>query len=208
MAGRTDAARADATRALHILQRLGNQQLLVAAYNAQAMALQHDDPQAALAAAEHGLAIARTSAVNHATLPGLQSLAATLQTRLGDHDGALALLHDALTIARDGGLAVQAATVIGYAISPLRHIAANDAAATVIGVLDHGAFAHIVFPGMADARNRALTRIREALGDDKTDRLLAEGAAMTYDQAIAYALDHLRQDQSLAQNAEPAWPIG
>jgi hypothetical protein len=47
------------------------------------------------------------------------------------------------------------------------------------------------FPGVDAARARVLERIQTALGDDATDALVAEGAAMTYDESIEYALDHL-----------------
>jgi hypothetical protein len=40
-----------------------------------------------------------------------------------------------------------------------------------------------------DDRSAALAAACEALGDDELDRLLAEGRAMSVDEAIAYALD-------------------
>jgi hypothetical protein len=195
MSGRIDVARADAGRGLQYAQRIGNRYLLTAALNAQTLVLQRDDPEAALAAAEQGLGIQRDTGVNRATLSGLQSLAAGLRARLGDDNGAIALLHDALAVARDDGLRIQASAVLGFAIGPLRHTGRNDAAAILLGVLDQGALAHVAFPGTADGRARALTRIRGAIGDEKTDRLVTQGASMTYDQAIAYALEHLASDE-------------
>jgi len=34
--------------------------------------------------------------------------------------------------------------------------------------------------------------VRATLGDEETDRLLADGAAMTYDDLVAHAVERLR----------------
>jgi hypothetical protein len=47
------------------------------------------------------------------------------------------------------------------------------------------------FPGVDAPRARNLERARAALGDEPTNRLVKHGAAMTYDEITAYALDNL-----------------
>jgi hypothetical protein len=62
----------------------------------------------------------------------------------------------------------------------------------LVGALSRGALADVGnFPLVAEARARTLERIRAELSMDSTDRLAAEGAAMTYDEIINYALAHL-----------------
>ena len=126
------------------------------------------------------------------TVPGLMALVAGLRARLGDDDGALPLLRDAVVIARDDGTLPQAAAAFGFALNPLCRTGRPDVAATLIGALDRGALAQVAgFPGTADARARTLARIHDALGDEKTDQLVAHGASMTYDELIRYAIEQL-----------------
>ena len=188
MAGRIDEARADSDRALRLAQRLGNQTLLTGALNGRAWALQRDDPEGALAAAEQFLQVQR-SGVARNTVPGVLALAAGLRARLGDDHGALPALHDAMVIARDDGTLPQAAAVLGFALNPLCRTGQPEVAATLIGALERGALAQVAgFPGTADSRTRTLARIQDQLGVEKTDQLVAHGAALTRDELFAYAL--------------------
>ena len=189
MAGRIDAARADSDRALQLAQRVGNQSLLTGALNGKAWALQRDDPEGALAAAEQFLEVQRASGVARNTVPGLLALAAGLRARLGDDHGALPVLHDAVVIARDDGTLPQAAAALTFALNPLCRTGQQEVAATLIGALERGALAQAAgFPGTADSRARTLARIRDTLGVEKTDQLVAQGAALTRDELFAYAL--------------------
>ena len=168
---------------------LGNQSLLTGALNGKAWALQRDDPEGALAAAEQFLEVQRASGVARNTVPGLLALAAGLRARLGDDHGALPVLHDAVVIARDDGTLPQAAAALAFALNPLCRTGQQEVAATLIGALERGALAQVAgFPGTADSRARTLARIRDTLGVEKTDQLVAQGAALTRDELFAYAL--------------------
>jgi tetratricopeptide (TPR) repeat protein len=192
MAGRLDAARADSERAVRLARQTGNQQVLANVLNGRAWALQRDDPEAALAVAEEFLELYRRTGVARSVAPGLTALAAGLRARLGDDHGALPLLRDAAIIARDDGTLPPAAAALGFALNPLCRTGRPDVAATLIGALDRGALAHVAgFPGTADARARILARVRDALGDDRAERLLERGAAMTFDEVIGYAIEEL-----------------
>ena len=123
------------------------------------------------------------------SVPGLLALAAGLRARLGDDHGALPALHDAMVIARDDGTLPQAAAALGFALNPLCRTGQQEVAATLIGALERGALAPVAgFPGTAGSRARTLARIQDDLGVEKTDQLVAHGAAMTHDELFAYAI--------------------
>jgi hypothetical protein len=192
MAGRFDTARADSERALQLAQRTGNRHALLNALQGRAWALHRDDPAGALAVAEQFLEIYRASEAARGVAPGLMALAAGMRARLGDDRGALPLLREAVVIARDDGALPQAAAAIGFALNPWCRIGRWDVAAVLLGALEHGAFAQVAgFPGTADARARTHARIRDELGEETTDLLMARGAAMSQDEMIRFAIDQL-----------------
>jgi hypothetical protein len=192
MAGRIEDARADAGRAVQLARQSGNRYLLAGAYHGTAWALQRDDPAAALAAAEKSLAFYREIDIAAAHAPGVNSLTGGLRARLGDDAGALELLHEAVIVGRDQGVRPQLAAALDWALSPLSRTGQADVAATFIGGLTGGALAGVGnFPGVDTARARTLERIRTVLGDEKTDELVAHGAAMSYDELVEYAIHHL-----------------
>jgi predicted ATPase len=192
MAGRVDAALADSARALQLAEGAGNQQFLANVLNGRAWALQRDDPEQALAVAERFLEIYRRTGVARSVVPGLTSLAAGLRSRLGDDQGALPLLLEALTIARDDGASPAAVATLGFALKPLCRVGHPDAAAVLIGAMERGALVEMAgFPGAAEGRARSLVRVRDALGDGRTDALVERGASMSYDDVIRYAVEQL-----------------
>jgi hypothetical protein len=77
-------------------------------------------------------------------------------------------------------------------LSPLIKIGQPEPAATFVGALAGGPLAETGnFPDVDTGRARILERLHVALGDDTTDALVARSAAMTYDEIVEYALDHL-----------------
>jgi hypothetical protein len=102
MAGRVELARAIAEEAVKRARQLGNVNLLAAAYNGTAWALQRCDPPAALAAAEQYLDLYGELDIDVG--PGsVMALAGGLRARLGDDIGGLELLHEAVRVSRDQG---------------------------------------------------------------------------------------------------------
>ncbi len=111
---------------------------------------------------------------------------------LGDPNGALELLREAVVAARDLGARPQLSATLDWSLSPLVRVGRPEPAAMLVGALTRGALADVGnFPLVAAARARTLERVRAELGNDSTDRLVAEGATMTYDEIINYALQHL-----------------
>jgi predicted ATPase/class 3 adenylate cyclase len=192
MAGRIDDARADAERAAEVARRSGNVHLVANAEQAAAWALQRDDPAAALAAAEHYLDLYREYDVAAFGTSSVMALAGGLRARLGDDTGALELFHQAVIVGRDQGSRPQLAAALDWALTPLTRIGRPDVAAVFLGTLLRGALADVGnFPGVDAARTRTLERVRVALGDERTNELVTHGAAMSYDELVEYAIDHL-----------------
>jgi tetratricopeptide (TPR) repeat protein len=193
MIGEIDEARADAERALAIARRLQNPSTSGNAFHAMAWALQRDDPAAALAATEQYLDLHHHDHLpNASALGGVLALAGGLRSRLGDHTGALENLREAASVSRDQGARPQLAATLDWSLSPLVKLGRPKPAAMFIGALTNGSLAEVSsFPGVDAPRARNLERARAALGDEPTNRLVKHGAAMTYDEITAYALDNL-----------------
>jgi tetratricopeptide (TPR) repeat protein len=188
MAGQFEQARADAERALDLGRRSGNVAIIAIANHALAWALQRDDPAAALTAAEQYLDLYREFDIAAGSASSVMALAGGLRARLGDDTGAVELLHEAVTLARDQGVRPQLAASLDWALSPLLRTGRPDVAAMFLGALTDGALAGGDFPGVATARSRSLERVRAVLGDEKTDELVARGRAMSYDELAEYAI--------------------
>ncbi len=190
LAGEVDQARADAERVVELARQLRNPLLAVRAFDTLAWALQRDDPEGALRALEHGLEGGHhaTSAAHGSSL----ALAGGLRARLGDPEGAMPLLREAVILCRDQGARPSLAATLDWSLAPLVKLGHPGPAATFVGALTGGPLAEVSgFPEVDAARARIVERIRAALGDDGTDASLAEGAAMTYDEIVEYALDNL-----------------
>ena len=102
------------------------------------------------------------------------------------------LLREAVILCRDQGARPSLAATLDWSLAPLVKLEHPGPAATFIGALSDGPLAEVSgFPGVAATRARVLERIRAAIGDETTDERLAQGEAMTYDEIVNYALDHL-----------------
>ena len=120
------------------------------------------------------------------------ALAGGLRARLGNPAGALELLRGALLFSRDQGLRTQVAASLDWSLSPLTKLGRPEPAATFLGALTRGPLVEVGnFPEVDVTRTRILERVRAALGDNATDTFVAQGAAMTHDEIVVYALHHL-----------------
>ena len=194
MAGQVDQARSDAERAMELARRLENPTALANAFHATAWALQRDDPAGALAAAEQYFDIYR---VGHggAGAVGALALGGGLRARLGDPVGALELLHEAVVASRDQGTRPQLASAFDWSLAPLVKLGRPEAAATLVAALTRGALVEVSqFPGVDEPRARILDRVRATLTAEATEALVAAGAAMSYDEIVEYAINHLGPD--------------
>jgi predicted ATPase/class 3 adenylate cyclase len=192
MGGQLEQARDDAERALELAGQSGNVMVMAIAQHGLARALQRDDPAAALAAAEKYLDLYRGFDIAAGAASSVMALAGGLRARLGDDPGALELLHEALTVARDQGVRPQLAAALDWTLSPLLRTGRPEVVAIFLGALTDGPLADVGhWPGVAAARSRSLDRVRSVLGDAKTDELVARGGAMSYDALVDYAIRNL-----------------
>jgi len=193
IAGQTEQARLDAQRGLALARDVQSSVLLSVAYHAVAWSVLRDDPVAGLAALDQFLDIYQSTGIGVGTAGSAYSLSGGLRSQLGNPIGGLADLRRAVVVSRDQGLRTQVAAALDWSFGALVRTGSPRPVATFIGALRSGALVGLnEFPGVDAARERALERVRRELGDDETDRLLAEGAAMPYDDLVAYALEQLR----------------
>ena len=202
--GRVEQSRRDAERAMAAARRCGSPVAMASALHGSAWALQREDPVGSLAAAEQCLDLNREFVVLRGSIAAVHALAGGLRARLGDEAGAFPHLHDAVLVGRDHGVRSQLASALDWSIGPLARRGDPAAAAILLGGLTDGSLAGVAdFPGVEDARARVHARIEAALGAEDTTRLLAQGAAMTYDELVAYALEQLRSDGGTPAGASP-----
>ena len=194
MIGNDAQALADADRSLELARKLGNQGLLTNAFAGRAWALHRVDPHAALTAVEQSLALHRQDGFSRNVVEGVAALAANLYARTGDLPRAVAMLREALTMARDDGALPQVVANLTFALPILRRLAKPQAAAIVIGGLEDGALkGQGRFPGTKDARQHNLNRLHDELGQHETDALVEQGTTMSYDDLVDYAIDQLAE---------------
>jgi hypothetical protein len=194
MAGQFEQARADAERALQLARRTRNVGLICASLHSVAWAFQRDDPAAALAAADEYIDLYREFGVGTGATSSVLSLAGGLRARIGNDTGAIALFHEAITVARDHGVRPQLAAALDWSLSPLVRTGRAEIAATFLGALTAGVLADVGnFPLVASNRARSTERVRGVLGD-VTDGYVARGAAMSYDELAEYAIRELEPE--------------
>jgi predicted ATPase/class 3 adenylate cyclase len=190
--GRRVEARSCAQRAVELARGIGNYTLLTQALSGLAWATYSDDPQAALETADE--IIARIGDGLGAGIFGSAlALAGGLRARLGGHDEAVVYLHRAALAARDDGVRPQLAGVLDWSVPTLVATDRPEVAAVLLGAVTEGTLAEVSSYTSVVVRQRAdaLAGVRTTLGDAEVDALVARGAAMTYDEIAAYAIEQL-----------------
>jgi predicted ATPase/class 3 adenylate cyclase len=185
-------ARVDAERAVELARMLRNQTLVEASLHGLAWALQRDEPEDAVRVLDEYLALVHdqpTTGISGSAL----GLAGGLRARLGDPFDALGYLQAGLVVTRDQGVRPQLAAVLDWGLQVLPRVGRPEAAARCYGALTSGALAIVSnYPlPTSTARTRVVERVSATLGADEVERLVAEGAAMPYDDLVAYAIEQL-----------------
>jgi predicted ATPase len=186
---------AQARRGMSLAQRSGNPTMLALASYALGRALRHRHRDEALAAFDQSVALARRGA---STLPLAVALSygAQVAASLGDADGARARLRDALEeclrnedwTVLSGSLDA-AVDIFSYRGEARAAAVLSGAVETTLSPLRHPYVAGRG-PGLA-VRTANLARARQELGDSCYQQARAEGVAMTRQDAVAFALQHL-----------------
>ena len=146
-----------------------------------------DDPARAIAAYEASIAFGGSGA-NDATLGAALFQCALLRARAGDHDTALAELRRSIEVQEWMNQRPQQEGALAYAIEILTIIGAYAEAAVLAGAARSGALTHLRTMTVPPEREqRSANPIRAALGDD-FDHYAAQGAAMSFDELVAWTL--------------------
>ncbi len=191
--GRDDDARVMSERAVEIARATGSRYLLVQALSSLAWSLQRLDPETALAHVDE-IAGYLGSDVRHSGVEGsVLAMGGGLRARLGDHDGAFEYLYRAALVVRDEGARPQFGAVLDWSVPALARVGRREPAAVFLGALTQGVLADVsnYLSAGVYTRQRAIDRLRERLGTAEVDALVARGAAMTYDEIVAYAVEQL-----------------
>jgi predicted ATPase len=180
---------------MSLAQRTGNPTILALASLALGWALRHRHPDEALAALDQSAALARRGA---STLPLATALStgARLAASLGDPDGATARLKDALEeCVRNDDFSLIAQS-LDVAVDIFSYRGETQAAAVLVGAVETS-LAPLLHPYIASrgpglaVRTANLARARHQLGDSLYEQARAAGVAMSPQDALAFALQHL-----------------
>jgi predicted ATPase len=186
---------AQARLGMSLAQRTANPTILALASYALGWAIRHRHPDEALGAFDQSVVLARCGAGTIA-LPNALTFGAHAAAALGDVDGARARLNDALEeCLRDDDWsritqALDAAVDIFSCRGEARAaVVLTGAVETTLAPLRPP---YISSPGPALAvRTANLARARQQLGDSRYEQAHAEGAAMSPQDSLAFALQHL-----------------
>jgi hypothetical protein len=191
MLGRDDDARRASERAVEVARASGSTYMLVQSLSSLAWALQRSDPRGALERVDE-IAVYFSTATRHSGIEGsVLAMGGGLRAHLGDLDGALEYFHRSAVATRDEGVRPQFAAALDWSVPALVKLDRPRVATVFLGALTQGSLAGVsnyLFAGVY-TRERAIDRLRARLGDAEMDALMARGAAMTYDEVAAYAIE-------------------
>jgi predicted ATPase/class 3 adenylate cyclase len=194
-AGRYDEARVAADELLQRARTLGNPSLLTQALRWFAQTRQSDETDAAIEATEEGQAHGRAVAVSdNPDVVNALALLAKLRAGRGEHAPAITALREGIVRGYDTGQVPNLLSyTLGYGVSAATNLGAWELAATLGGALTGGPLVWMVYgdPAHVAERDAALDRARVQLGPERYDAAHATGAAMSYEELIAYTLAEL-----------------
>ena len=191
--GDFDAGRKHADASLHSARGIGNPSAIVAALGQVGYAQWHDDPHRALEALLESIAVSRGGAMNVMLAPAL-SLAARLEARRGDADGAVQHLREAVMHSNEAGDDSTLFSSYDRAIRVFAELGRPEPAAVFTGVVTVGPYRHLTTIGTgpeAEDREAMLTRVQAELGKDAYEDAVARGARMSHEKIVDYALAEL-----------------
>jgi predicted ATPase len=186
---------AQARLGMSLAQRTGNPSMLALASFALGWAVRHRHPDEALAALDRSVALARRGA-GTLVLAAALSYGAQVAASLGDPDGARARLKEAVeeSIRDDDWTLITQS--LDTAVDIFSYLGEAQAAAVLTGAIEttlaplRYPYTAGLGPGLA-VRTANLARAQQQLGDSEFQQARAEGAAMSPQDALAFALQHL-----------------
>jgi predicted ATPase/class 3 adenylate cyclase len=191
MAGATDRARSHAETALRLARQAGSPTNVGNALWALGFAIEHDDPDAARAAFEECVVIGRQ--VPFPSFDMARAHLASLRARAGEAHEAACLFRECITDGDESGLRTSVLSMIALVVASLAALGRPEPAATLAGALSASLLGDLrsFTPHEIAEQERALARIGDAIGSDRTEAALARGRALSYEQAVEFALREL-----------------
>jgi tetratricopeptide (TPR) repeat protein len=186
---------AQARLAMSLAEGTGNPSNLAVASFALGWALRHRRPDEAMAAVDRFVALARRGAGTVPLASGL-FLVAPLAASQGHAEVARSRLREALGEATRDGSWAQIASGLDTAVDTFWYLGEARVAAVLAGAVET-TLAPLRWPHDASrgpglrVRIANLTAVRETLGDSLYQQARAQGAAMSRQDAVAFALQHL-----------------
>jgi predicted ATPase len=192
--GKFDLAAAEAASALATARRINSGYIMAMALYAIGLAGSQTRPDAALIALDEHIAIVRAGPAVFSLLPRCLALAAQIRAAGGDLPEALDELRQAIDTAHSTGDRPAMAFTLARGVSVMRY-GDPTTAAVLSGVVSNGALAQFaVLTWERDWFQHVVEEIRAVLGTQPCEQASAEGAALSYDDALAVAtdaIDHL-----------------
>jgi len=176
-------------------RRLANPSLLSWALTAFGLELMRSDPTPAVPVMEEAIEVSMTVG-NRQAIGVASSVLGNIHIRLGDPRVALQFFPRAMQVQAALGDRVALGITFGGSAQALATLGDSEGAATLLGAADS-----ITFPNLPSlVANRAWTHslLADQLDDERFTELLARGAAMADDEAVAYAqtrIDLVEADQ-------------
>jgi len=203
MTGDHDTARTEGAEILSCARRTGSPTLLAGALGVRARLLSEEDPDEALASAAESIQLVQNGAGNWAYSPALQVPALLLSAR-GDSAAARAV-HTAVEYQALLGNRLQMSIDLAVAVLVLASRKdAFESAATLAGAVSGPTLRDLpALTGSGDRKryDQNLAVVAAHLGAAAYAQAQQRGAAMTYDEIVAYTLEQL--NRLAGSSAEP-----
>ncbi len=171
--------------------RSGNPSSIASALFARATLLARDDPDGALEALEQCIRLADEGAAL-ATRGGALYIGALILARRGDTREALERSREAVEFLWARGRSPELDGGFGYTLETLDLIGAREETAVLFGAVLGGALQNLrEMPVPPDRAIPSVRAVRDGIGRERFDACVAEGAAMSYDELVAWLLASL-----------------
>jgi len=157
-----------------------------------ARANEHDDPIGALDAFEQVITLGRAGAMQIIIGPALVGVA-RLRSRMQDPRRALEALYDALSYSDHVGYRPIVVEILGPSAEILLRVGQVELGTVLAGSLLEGALPAINVSSQRVNLETAMDAASDALGEEQYQRLFARGAAMSYEEVLEFALEHVNE---------------
>lgn len=188
LGGRNGEARAIVDSSIAAAEATGIPTSICNTYLAKGRAFAEVDPGVALAALEHGIAVARQSGNRFFEAIGLPHVA-SIQARSGDIATALGAFRQMTELWKRSSDQVFMATGLGELIVLLGRIGEPRPTATLYGALSQILPTNLLVAGLSET----VARLKESLGEAAYDQAIRAGAAIPIGDVVALSVEEIER---------------